>query len=343
MKLFPEEDYFVMTTGSALSLAYDEDPIKHRILAIYEATQLQDKDNSTYALLLRTLISENRIVHRTVVEDPLSLYGRRTETIVKEGPVCVIITTTADSIHAENETRMLRFGVTETADQTAKVMATLGASAEGAQAADDSTAAELEAWHNFQRWIAAGPREVVVPFATVLAELIPPAAVRFRRDFSALLGLIRGHALLYQAQRERNGMGAVVASIDDYAAVRPIIAHVMTESVGKKPSEQEVRVVQLVEAELQMAAVTGKKPDRVAPPSRRSAPGLKDQPYVELSKRQVATKLGVDPSAAFRAINRAVEDGYLRDVSPNNWKGKPKHLSSAIAAHFHSRGGVIPG
>jgi hypothetical protein len=82
-------------------------------------------------------------------------------------------------------------------------------------------------------------------------------------------------------------------------------------------------------------------------PSRRK-PKPEVQP--DLTRQQAAdilniglAKLGVDPSAAFRAINRAVEGGYLRDVSPNNWKGKPKHLSSAIAAHFHSRGGVIPG
>ena len=58
-------------------------------MLLFEANQMQadkqaDKD-STFAMLVRTLISEGRIVHQTTVEDPNSPTGRRVERIVREG------------------------------------------------------------------------------------------------------------------------------------------------------------------------------------------------------------------------------------------------------------------
>lgn len=37
--------------------------------------------------------------------------------------------------------------------------------------------------------------------------MVPAAAVRLRRDFKAILNLIRAHALLHQASRERDDKG----------------------------------------------------------------------------------------------------------------------------------------
>ncbi len=47
-----------------------------------------------------------------------------------------------------------------------------------------------------------GERRVAIPFAQALADLVPPKAVRLRRDFGLLLTLIRAHALLHRASRE---------------------------------------------------------------------------------------------------------------------------------------------
>jgi len=59
-----------LTSSSALSLVYDDRPLAHTVLVIYEANQIQADENSMFAMLLRTLISEGRIVHQTTVEDP---------------------------------------------------------------------------------------------------------------------------------------------------------------------------------------------------------------------------------------------------------------------------------
>ena len=88
-------------------------------------------------------------------------------------------------------------------------------------------------WTSLQEnWISAGEREVSIsPVAKVLAGLIPPAAVRLRRDFGAVLGLVRAHALLHQANRERDGRGRVVATIGDYQVVRDLVHHLVSDGV----------------------------------------------------------------------------------------------------------------
>ena len=58
-------------------------------------------------------------------------------------------------------------------------------------------------------------RRVVIPYAPDLAQLIPPKALRLRRDFRTVLSLIRAYAVLHQVNRARDGAGRVVASYSD--------------------------------------------------------------------------------------------------------------------------------
>ena len=73
----------------------------------------------------------------------------------------------------------------------------------------------FEHWHAFQVWLERAEHRVSVPYAKVLADLIPPVAVRLRRDFGALLNLIRAHALLHQDSRDRDANGRIVATIEE--------------------------------------------------------------------------------------------------------------------------------
>ncbi len=74
--------------------------------------------------------------------------------------------------------------------------------------------------------------DVVVPFASVLAEEANNKAVRLRRDFQAMLGLVQGHALLHQRNRQRDAKGRVVAAPDDYEVVHELIAEMISEATG---------------------------------------------------------------------------------------------------------------
>ncbi len=68
-------------------------------------------------------------------------------------------------------------------------------------------------------------------YAKVLAKLVPPSATRLRRDFGAILNLIRAHALLHQVTRKKDDKGRIIATYDDYAAVRDTVAEVIAQAV----------------------------------------------------------------------------------------------------------------
>ena len=182
LRLFPPESVLMLTTSSPLSLVYDPAPLAHKIICVYEATQLQADETSVSAMLLRCLISEGKIIHQTTVEDKDAEYGRRTVTIVREGPICLLITTTGE-LHAENETRMLSIRVSETRSQTADVLTKLGDRAAGTVEVEP----DLSVFHDLQRWLALGPTDVVVPFAPQLVaqRAATPGAVQARHPATA--------------------------------------------------------------------------------------------------------------------------------------------------------------
>ena len=72
----------------------------------------------------------------------------------------------------------------------------------------------------------------LIPYAGKLSKLIPPVAVRLKRDFGAVLNLIRAHALLHQATRGRDAEEHMVATIEEpYAVVRELVADLVSEGI----------------------------------------------------------------------------------------------------------------
>jgi hypothetical protein len=141
----------------------------------------------------------------------------------------------------------------------------------------------------------------VIPYARALAEAIPTLAVRLRRDFAALLGLIKAHALLHQATRLRDAQGRIVATIDeDYAVVRGLVGEVLAAGVEATVPK---RVRETVEA---VAAAA--KTDGAAP----------------LSITALARLLELDKSATSRRVGDAIERGYL--VNQEERPGRPYRL-----------------
>jgi hypothetical protein len=302
-----------LTSSSALSLVYDDRPLSHTVLVIYEANQLQADENSTFAMLVRTLISEGRIVHQTTVEDPGSPTGRRVERIEREGPISLIVTTTGE-LHAENETRMLSWYVGESHEQTAAVMAGLAAHAAGVVGAPP----DLAVWHDLQRWIALGPSDAVIPFAQQIAAEIQPLMVRFRRDVGSLFTFIKASALLHQAQRQLDAQGRVVATIADYALAYPIFSKVMAQSSGKGVTDNVREVVKLIADRARLAATTPTKGKF----QRAAAAGPGSE--VVISSDQIGTATGIGKSAAYRAVLAALDLGFLANNETR--RGKPFRL-----------------
>jgi hypothetical protein len=287
LSFFPESAFYALTAMSDRTLAYSEEPIKHRFLVIYEAAGMSG-EFATY--LMRSLLSEGRVRYETVEK---TSEGMKPRLIEREGPTGLIITTTAVKLHPENETRLLSLTVSDTQAQTRAVMAALAEEAGEARP-------NLATWHALQVFLESAEHRVSIPYASKLAQLIPPVAVRLRRDFGALLNLIRAHALLHQATRERDAEGRIVATIEDYKAVRELVADLVSEGIE---ATVPATVRQTVEAVRRLREGSNGEPATVA---------------------EIARELKLDRSAVSRRVRNAKDRGYLRDLEEN--RRKPSRL-----------------
>ena len=284
-RFFPPEAYLEFTGMSEHALVYSTEKYAHRTLVVYEVTALREgvEDDMT-SYFVRSLLSEGRIDYEVTVRDKDG--GFTTKKIVKEGPTNLVFTTTKTRVHAENETRILSLATDDSRAQTARVLLEL------ANESDDD--GDLEQWRDLQRWLADAENRVTIPYSRQLAELIPPVAVRLRRDFGSVLALIRAHAVLHQASRARDSTSRIVATLDDYAVVRDLVADIIAEGVGQTVSETTRETVEAVAA-------------------LESANGV--------MVREIAEKLQLDKSNVSRRLRMAAEGGYLRNLEEK--RGKP--------------------
>jgi hypothetical protein len=290
---------------SEKALAYGEEPLQHRMLAIYEAAGLNN-EFGTY--LIRTLLSEGRVRYETVEK---SGDGKMKARLVeREGPTGLILTTTWASLHPENETRMLSLTVRDDPEQTKAIMLSLAHQANG----NGNAEPDLESWHALQIWLElAGVREVTIPYAHRLAELASPSAVRLRRDFGALLHLIKTHAILHQRNRQREG-GRIVAALEDYRAVYEMVADLISEGVKATASETERETVEAIR-EL-----------------------LDSQNLQSVKVNQVANHLKIDESAASRRVKVVTRKGYV--INLESRKYQPAQLT--LGAPLPDKAPVLP-
>lgn len=293
LRFFPDTAYYELSAMSEHALAYSEEDLRHRVLVIFEAAGLAS-EFGTY--LMRSLLSEGRIRYETVEK---TSEGMRARLIEREGPTALLITTTEVALHPENETRLLSLTVTDTQEQTALILRAL---ANGHKRPDPPAE-----WHGLQQWLAAGPVDVAVPFADDLAQLVPPIAVRLRRDFRALLTLIRAHALLHRASRQTDDQGRIVATIDqDYDTVRGLVVEFFAAGIeATVPATVRDTVVAVVQAVANAHATANDS-----------------EPSVSI--KVVATTLHVDKSSAWRRVRGAIALGYVRNLETR--RGRPAKL-----------------
>ena len=167
--------------------------------------------------------------------------------------------------------------VADTQEQTEHILRAL---ARGLRAEE----VDLDPWRVFQEWLATGNHDVVVPFAETLVDLIPPVAVRLRRDFGNLLTLIRSQALLHRASRTNDAQGRIVADVADYRQVYDLVVDVIAAGVEATVPATVRETVEAV-ATLIEAGPLGSE---------------------GVSSAQVAEVLGLDKSAAWRRVRVAM-------------------------------------
>jgi hypothetical protein len=246
LRLCPEEDFYAVTAGSQRSLIYTDEDFEHRTIVMYEATALREiaeqRDGDMTAMLVRTLLSEGRIIYDVAERgDDGKTAVRR---ITKHGPTSLIITTTADNLHHENETRLLSLTVDESEEQTRAVMVKI---ARRRNQLVPPEPPDLAPWHALFHWLKHhGEHRVFIPYAEYLSGSAAASAIRMRRDFSVLLGMIEASAVLHQASRKRDDYGRIIAADSDYDSARDILAEAFAISSGRTVKESVRRAVTAV-------------------------------------------------------------------------------------------------
>jgi hypothetical protein len=283
LQFFPPESIVALTSMTEKALIYFEGDLAHKIFSMAEAVATEEQSFQDY--LLRELISEGRINHVTpqkIGDQIVSV------TIQKEGPVAFLVTTTKAKLHPENETRMLSLEIDDTEKQTKNVLRKVAE----VRGLNHPCVIDYEPWRNFQRWLESGDRHVVVPYSETLAEMIPPAAVRLRRDFGQVLCAINAHALLHREQRPRDADGQIVADIEnDYEAVRELMNSILSEGAGIAVNPAMVETIEAVEKATAALAI---------------GEGA--------SAQDIGKILKLDKSAARRRLIKARDEGFIANL-----------------------------
>jgi hypothetical protein len=272
LSFFAPEASYVLTAMSEKALVYGDEPLKHRMLVINEADGVSGEMQS---MLLRVLLSEGCIKYETVEKTADGIRPRRIE---REGPTGLITTTTKTALHPENETRLLSITIT---DEPKHTQAILRAIAQGG-----GEQLDLKRWHSLQTAIGLSDASVVVPYLEKVFEMVPPTAVRMRRDGTILKNLIKANAILHQKVRTRDKQGRIIATLEDYRTIYGLVADVLAEAMDAivpKPVRETVNAV---------ADIVTK---------------LGDHARVI----DVAARLKIHKSAASRRCKRAADLGYI--------------------------------
>jgi putative DNA primase/helicase len=278
LKFIPSDAVIHISGSSPKMLPYyggdDPDALKHKIVYIPEAVILAkkpgDSDNE-FAVMLRTLLSEARLVYQTVVIRPDGT--RETQTFEKNGPIVAILTT-ADEIDLQLKTRVLIQDTDETGGQTAAIVKSI--------LSRRRAPFDLQPWINFQLLLEMdAPYQVDVPFTEAISEafdqwrpkFLEDASMRMRRDIGSFLTIVKTSAVLHKAQRKVAEDGAVIADIADYRhayeAFDPGLA-----SVHGEVSEKVIAVVEAIE-EMQNENQDDLHPDSVKVTLRELAKRLR--------------------------------------------------------------------
>jgi DNA primase len=245
LAMMPEEEQVKYSAMTGQSLFYmSETNLRHKILAIVEE---EGAERASYALKL--LQSEGELTIASTGKDPTN--GRLvTHEYRVEGPVMILLTTTAVEVDEELLNRCIVLTVDEDREQTRAIhrLQRERQTLEGLLARRDRDHI-LAVHRNAQRLLR--PVHVTNPFARELTFL--DDQTRTRRDHLKYLTLIRSIALLHQYQRPTKNVSHhgqavqyIEATIDDIAAANAL-AH---EALGRSLDElapQTRRLLMLID------------------------------------------------------------------------------------------------
>ena len=286
--LMPPGALYVERAGSERALIYAGDDFTHRVVVFAEADSIPEEGPAASAI--RSLASDNVLAYDVVEQNP-DTKQFETRHIEKPGPTG-LMTTSTKSLQTQLGTRVLEVPIKDSADQTRAVVLVQASTAAGAEAEDQDVSLLI----GVQLWLErVGERRIVVPFAPVLAQMVPVAAVRMRRDFQQLISCIKTFAFIHQCRRDRTSSGSVVADLEDYAHARDVLALIFDAITTEGLTPAIRQTVETV-----------------------PEPG-------ELSQATLARRLNLQTSTVSWRVRRAIKRGWLK-----NLETKPGHPARLV-------------
>jgi DNA primase len=246
LALMPEEDRIKYSAMTGQSLFYmGEADLKHKVLALVEE---EGASNATYALKL--LQSEGELTIASTGKDPVT--GKlETQAYRVEGPVMIMLTTTAIDVDEELLNRCLMLSVDEGRAQT-QAIHQLQRDKRTLQGllAKAHRQSLLTLHQNAQRLLQ--PLAVVNPYAQHLSFVND--RTRTRRDHEKYLTLIDAIALLHQHQRpvqtlHHNGQAIryVEVTVADIEIANRLAHEVLGRTLDELPPQTRRLLVLIVE------------------------------------------------------------------------------------------------
>jgi hypothetical protein len=240
LKLYSKNSYHLITSGSDKSLFNIEDGLKHKALILTEALALESngKRDNELAYSIRTLVSEGQLKYQYT-----GFRGKKRVTIVKkmEGPTSLLTTTIKGKLEDQLEDRLISAHPNTSAKQTQDIISRTADLASGiGNQVDEKT---IKAWRLFNDSLDSV--EIIIPFAIEISDFVnknKSISIAARRAFKRVLSAIKTITLLYQKQRDRDGMGRVIAEYSDYAIAFQLINDSFRESLGERKRYTDERI-----------------------------------------------------------------------------------------------------
>lgn len=323
LALMPPEAQVRMSSLTGQALYYmGLGELRHKILSVAEEAGVAE---AAYALKL--LQSDGRLRIAAVGKD--SGTGRSvTQHYEVEGPVAMLLTTTAEHPDPELANRCLTLTVDEQLAQTEAIQQQqredyLPAGEPEAETADRAVCRRRH--HHAQRLLE--PLPVVMPFARELT--FRSDRTRYRRDHATYLSLIAASALLHQYQRRRStsrGTPAIAATGEDVALANRLASH----ALGGRPDQllpQTQRLLKELDAFVTQVAAEHNMPRH----------------EVRFTQRQLRETLHRQDRALRRQLTRLVELEYVVAYRTGRGNGRVYQLlyepsaNDALAWHLGLR------
>lgn len=286
LELFPSRAFRRVTTMSPKAILYMKGSLRNVVLFIAEADGI-GKDPVLLSVI-RELCWEGKVSAETVDKVDGRLSGA---SLQKSGPTGLIMTGVRTTDY-ELQTRMFNIEVEDTPAQSREVLRATARNVTGE--APPINKEELRPWHILATVQGNERPAVVIPFATWLAERVPVASVRVRRDFAQMLGLVAAHAILERSHRKRDANRAVIAELEDYGIVASAVGIYFMG--GRKDQ------------------ITSLERDAV-----RALERVQGEEGVSLAR--LGEELGIDSTAAGRRLGGPRKFGYV--VNNEGRKGQP--------------------